>query len=201
LRHCRRELLWLGVTAHPNAEWIARQLTEPFRWRDMPRYLIRDRDCAYGQVLIRRVGALGIRDRPISARSPWQNGFAERLIGSIRRDCLDQVIVFGERHLDSYSTHIIIRRMRTRLPTCLSIGLGDFLAILLRPVQAGLSDHPQERADAATAMTVRDPAGGTRSPNPQNRRFLAWPLWRCLMKKLRDGPDRAVFKNTIPTGM
>jgi hypothetical protein len=99
----------------------------------LPRYLIRDRYCAYAQVLIRRAGALGIRDRPISARSPWQNGFAERLIGSIRRDCLDHVIVFGERHLAIYSTHIIIRRMRTRLPTCLSIGLGHPAAILIVP--------------------------------------------------------------------
>jgi transposase InsO family protein len=100
LRHCRRELLWLGVTAHPTVEWIALQLTEAYGWREAPpHYLVRDRDRAYGQAFIRRVGAMGIRDRPISARSPWQNGYAERLIGSIRRDCLDHVVVFGERHL------------------------------------------------------------------------------------------------------
>ena len=99
LQHARRELLWLGVTAHPNAQWIAQQLTEAYGWSETPRYLIRDRDCAYGEVFIRRVGAMGIRDRPISPRSPWQNGYAERLIGSIRRDCLDHVIIFGERHL------------------------------------------------------------------------------------------------------
>ena len=99
LGHARRELLWLGVTAHPSADWIARQLTEAYGWKEPPRYLVRDRDTAYGEVFIRRVGAMGIRDRPIAARSPWQNGYAERLIGSIRRDCLDHVIVFGERHL------------------------------------------------------------------------------------------------------
>src|SRR5262245_51219681 len=99
LQYCRRELLWLSVTAHPNAEWIARQLTEACAWREVPRYLIRDRDRAYGPAFIRRVRAMGIRDRPISARSPWQNGYAERVIGSIRRDCLDHVVVFGERHL------------------------------------------------------------------------------------------------------
>jgi Integrase core domain len=99
LQHARRELLWLGVTAHPSAQWIAQQLTEAYGWKETPRYLIRDRDRAYGEVFIRRVGAMGIRDRPISARSPWQNGYAERLIGSIRRDCLDHVVVFGERHL------------------------------------------------------------------------------------------------------
>ena len=99
LRHYRRELLWLGVTAHPNAEWISRQLTEAYGWREVPRYLVRDRDGAYGQIFIRRVGAMGIRDRPTAARSPWQNGYAERLVGSIRRDCLDHVVVFSERHL------------------------------------------------------------------------------------------------------
>ena len=99
LQHRRRELAWLGVTTQPTAEWIARQLTEAYGWRDAPRYLVRDRDRAYGPAFIRRVGAMGIRDRPISARSPWQNGYAERVIGSIRRDCLDHVVVVGERHL------------------------------------------------------------------------------------------------------
>jgi transposase InsO family protein len=99
LRQSRRQLVWLGVTAHPNAEWLARQLTEACGWDEPPRYLIRDRDGAYGAAFIRRVAAMGIRDRPTSARSPWQNGYAERLIGSMRRECLDHVVVFGERHL------------------------------------------------------------------------------------------------------
>src|SRR3982074_2493297 len=99
LRHPRREILWLGVTAHPSAQWIARQLSEAYGWQQGPQYIVRDRDCVYGDVFIRRVRAMGIRDRPIAPRSPWQNGHAERLIGSIRRDCLDHVVVFGERHL------------------------------------------------------------------------------------------------------
>jgi hypothetical protein len=99
LQHGRRELLWLGVIPHPTAEWIAQQLVEAFGWRDLPWYVIRDRDSIYGARFIRRVRAMGIRDRPTSARSPWQNGHAERLIGSIRRECLDHVVVFGERHL------------------------------------------------------------------------------------------------------
>jgi transposase InsO family protein len=99
LQHGRRKLLWLAVTAHPNAEWIARQLTKAYRWQQAPRYIVRDRDRVYGDVFARRVRAMGIRDRPIAPRSPWQNGCAERLIGSIRRDCLDHVVVFGERHL------------------------------------------------------------------------------------------------------
>jgi transposase InsO family protein len=99
LRHQRRRLLWLGATAHPTAEWIARQLTEACGWDEAPRYLVRDRDRSYGEVFVRRVRAMGIRDRPISPRSPWQNGYAERLIGSIRRECIDHVIVLGECHL------------------------------------------------------------------------------------------------------
>jgi transposase InsO family protein len=99
LHHGRRQILWLGVTAHPTAEWIARQLTEACGWKAAPQYLVRDRDTVYGDVFIRRLRAMGIRDRPTAARSPWQNGYAERLIGSIRRECLDYVVVFGERHL------------------------------------------------------------------------------------------------------
>src|SRR5258705_9869308 len=88
-RNCRREILWLGVTAHPSAQWVARQLSEAYGWQQAPQYIVRDRDCVYGDVFIRRVRAMGIRDRPIAPRSPWQH--AERLIGSIRRDCLDHV--------------------------------------------------------------------------------------------------------------
>src|SRR5438876_8025882 len=99
LQNSRRELLWLAVTAHPSADWIARRLTEAYGWQQAPPYIIRVRDCVYGGVFAHRLPAIGIRDRPIAPRSPWQNGCAERLIGSIRRDCLDHVVVFGERHL------------------------------------------------------------------------------------------------------
>ena len=97
--HGRRHILWFGVTAHPTAEWIANQITEACGWEQVPRYLVRGRDGAYGEILIRRLRSMGIRDRPTSPRSPWQNGYCERLIGSIRRDLLDHVVVFGERHL------------------------------------------------------------------------------------------------------
>ncbi len=85
----RRDLVWINVTTNPTAEWIARQLTEAFPWNEAPRYLIRDRDRIYGTVVTRRMRAMGIRDKPIAPASPWQNGFAERLIGSIRRECVD----------------------------------------------------------------------------------------------------------------
>ena len=95
----RRHLVWTNVTTNPTAEWIARQITEAFPWDQTPRYLIRDRDRAYGAVVSQRLRAMGIRDRPIAPRSPWQNGYVERVIGSIRRECLDHVIIFGEAHL------------------------------------------------------------------------------------------------------
>jgi len=108
LRHRRRRILWLGVTAHPTAEWIAHQLTEACGWEAAPRYIIRDRDRVYGEVFTRRLRAMGIRDRPTAPRSPWQNGHTERLIGSIRRECLDHVVVFGERHL----RHVLLSYMQ-----------------------------------------------------------------------------------------
>jgi transposase InsO family protein len=95
----RRELVWISVTTNPTAEWVARQVTEAFPWNDAPRYMIRDRDRIYGAVLTRRLRAMGIRDKPTAPASPWQNGVAERLIGSVRRECLDHIIVLGEAHL------------------------------------------------------------------------------------------------------
>jgi transposase InsO family protein len=99
LGHGRRQLLWFAVTRHPTAEWLAQQIVEAFPWNTAPTYLVRDNDGAYGQAFRRRIRRMGIRDRPISPRSPWQNPYAERLIGTLRRDCLDHVLIFGERHL------------------------------------------------------------------------------------------------------
>ena len=95
LGHGRRQLLWFQVTRHPTAEWLARQITEAFPWTSAPAYLVRDNDRAYEPVFKSRVRAMGIRDRPISFRSPWQNPYVERLIGTVRRECRDRVLVFG----------------------------------------------------------------------------------------------------------
>jgi transposase InsO family protein len=95
----RRDLVWINVTTNPTAEWVARQITEAFPWDMAPGYMIRDRDRVYGTVVTRRLRAMGIRDKPIAPASPWQNGFVERLIGSIRRECVDHIIVLGEAHL------------------------------------------------------------------------------------------------------
>ena len=99
IRLDRRDLAWINVTANPTAEWVARQITEAFPWNEATRYMIRDRDRIYGAVVTRRLRAMGIRDRPTAPASPWQNGFAERLIGSIRRECMDHIVVLGEAHL------------------------------------------------------------------------------------------------------
>jgi transposase InsO family protein len=95
----RRGLVWINVTTNPTAEWIARQLTEASPWNEAPHYLIRDRDQIYGAIVTRRLRAMDIRGRPTAPGSPWQNGLAERLIGSTRRECVDHFIVLGEAHL------------------------------------------------------------------------------------------------------
>jgi transposase InsO family protein len=99
LAHERRRLLHFNVTANPTAEWTAQQIVEAFPWDSAPRFLLRDRDAIYGEYFCRRVKNMGIDQVVIAARSPWQNPYAERLIGSIRRKCLDHTIVLNERHL------------------------------------------------------------------------------------------------------
>ena len=117
LGHERWQLLGFGVTAHPSAEWIARQVTEAFPWDTVPHYLLRDRDGSFGLAYTRRVRAMGIRDHPVAARSAWQNGHVDRLIRSIRRECMDHFIVFGKAHLHrvlkAYATYY--NRVRTHL--------------------------------------------------------------------------------------
>lgn len=143
----RRELVWISVTTNPTAEWVARQLTEAFPWNEAPRYLIRDRDQIYGAVVRRRLRAMGIRDKPIAPASPWQNGYAERLIGSIRRECLDHVIVLSEAHLrrilqayaDYYNGVRTHRSLNKDLPISRSIQRAGL--VTARPILGGLHHH------------------------------------------------------------
>ena len=99
LGHGRRQLLWLEVTRHPKRSGWPDRSPRHFPWASAPAYLVRDNDHAYGYVFTSRVRAMGIRDRPISPLSPWQNGHMERLIGTVRRECLDRMLIFGELHL------------------------------------------------------------------------------------------------------
>jgi transposase InsO family protein len=138
VRVARRDLVWINVTTNPSADWIARQITEAFPWNEAPRYLIRDRDQVYGVAVRHRLRAMGIRDKPIAPGSPWQNGFAERLIGSIRRECVDHIVVLGETHLrrilKSYARYYNETRTRRSL---------DKDAPISRPVQrtGGIISH------------------------------------------------------------
>ena len=99
LRHDRRHVIHFNITAHPTAAWTAQQIIEAFPEDATPRYMIRDRDSIYGQQFKTRIKSMGIEEVLTAPRSPWQNPFVERLIGSIRRDCLNHVIVLNERHL------------------------------------------------------------------------------------------------------
>jgi len=106
LGHGRRQLMWFAVTRHPTADWLARQITEAFPWTSAPIYLVRDNDRVYGHAFRSRVRAMGIRDRPISPGSPWQNGYVEWLIGSVRRECRDRVLIFGEGICGGFCLHM-----------------------------------------------------------------------------------------------
>jgi putative transposase len=99
LRHDRRRVVHFNVTTNPHAEWTAQQIINAFPYEEAPRFLIRDRDGIYGDDFKKRVKGMGIEEVPIAPRSPWQNPYCERIIGSIRRECLDHVIVLNEAHL------------------------------------------------------------------------------------------------------
>lgn len=125
LAHDRRRVLHFNVTANPTAVWTAQQIVEAFPWRVPSKYLLRDRDDIYGQVFRTRVAGMGVKEVLIAAKSPRQNPFIERLIGSIRRECLDHVIVINERHLRRilscyfryYHPGELIERWRWTAPT------------------------------------------------------------------------------------
>src|SRR3981081_4583310 len=147
LRHERRRLISLNVTANPTAEWIAHQITDAFPWSEAPDYLIRDRDASYGHAVTKRLAAMGIRDHPTAARLPWQNGYAERLIGSIRRECLDHAVVFGEAHLrrilaahasyyNAFRTHLSLGKDSPAHRPIQQLG-----QLAARPILSGLHHH------------------------------------------------------------
>jgi transposase InsO family protein len=147
MRLDRRRLVWTNVTINPTAEWIAQQIVEAFPWDQAPRHLLRDRDRSYGSIVRRRMHAMGIRDHPTAPRSPWQNGHVERLIGSIRRECLDHIVVSGEaslrrtlkayaRYYNEVRTH---RSLHKDAPDTRSVQFTG--SIHSRPVLGGLHHH------------------------------------------------------------
>jgi transposase InsO family protein len=144
LGHGRRRLIRYAVTTHPTAEWMARQIVEAFPCDEAPEYLVRDRDAVYGEVVKRCLRGLGIRDRSTAPRSPWQNAYVERLIGSIRRECIDHVIVFCETHLhrimSAYASYYNQARTHLALGKDAPIGrsIERFDNIIAEPVVADL---------------------------------------------------------------
>ena len=134
LIHDRRKVVHFNITRNPTAAWLSRQVTEAFPWDTAPRFLVRDRDASYGSVFSKRIEAMGIIEVITARRSPWQNAYAERVIGSIRRESLDYVVVFNERHLRRVLSSYVDYYHRTR--THLSLNKD---CPVTRPV------HPPER--------------------------------------------------------
>src|SRR5256884_3286939 len=101
LSHARRRIVHFAVTEHPTQEWTLQQLREAFPWNQSPQYLLRDRDAIYGEHLVAVIEGMGIEEVLTAPRSPWQNPYVERLVGSIRRECLDHIVVWNQRSLRS----------------------------------------------------------------------------------------------------
>ena len=154
LSHDRRRIVHLNVTAHPTAAWTAQQLREAWPWDTAPRFLIRDRDGIYGSAFQRVARAMGIDEVLTAPRAPWQNPFVERVIGSLRRECLDHVIVWNERslrrHLQQYlayyhdwRTHLALDKDAPARRAEQPVGCGTIVEV---PHVGGLHHHYERRA-------------------------------------------------------
>jgi putative transposase len=154
LDNARRRIIHFNVTTNPTAAWTSQQIAEAFPWETAPRYLLRDNDSIYGSVFIHRLLAMGIKQVRTAKRSPWQNPYVERVIGSIRRECLDHVIVFDGRHLKRILTEYVdyYHRSRTHLglekdcPETRSIEPVEMGNIRAEPVLSGLHHQYTRRA-------------------------------------------------------
>jgi putative transposase len=154
LAHDRRRMLHFAVTAHPTAEWTAHQLREAFPWDSAPRYLLRDRDRIFGQEFVDQVKALGIKQVLSAPRSPWQRAYVERVIGTIRRECLDHVIVFNQtslsRHLQSFLDYYHHSRCHLSLkkdaPEPRPVQPPEQGRVIRRPQVGGLHHRYERRA-------------------------------------------------------
>src|ERR1700681_3897998 len=152
LAHDRRRIVYAAVTEHPTAAWLSRQVTEAFPWDTAPRYLLRDRDASYGSEFRSRVEAMGIAEVVTAPRSPWQNAYVERVTGSIRRECLDHIVIFNERHLRRVLSSYVDYYQRTRTHLSLDKDCPDPRPIMPRKIgkvvvipQIGGLHHRYER--------------------------------------------------------
>jgi putative transposase len=154
LAHERRRLVHFNMTEHPTAAWTAQQVVDAFPWDEAPRYLLRDRDRIYGDAFRRRVRNMGIDEVIIAPRSPWQNPYVERLIGSLRRELLDHVIVLNEQHLRYLLTAYVAyyHRFRTHLSLAMDcpeprpISSPDRGRVIAGPDVGGLHHHYERQA-------------------------------------------------------
>jgi transposase InsO family protein len=154
LAHDRRRIIHFNVTAHPTAQWTTQQMVEAFAFDTAPRYLIRDRDGIYGATFRRRVRSLGVEEVLTAARSPWQNPYAQRLIGTLRRECLDHVIVLHERHLrrvlrsytDFYHRWRVHRSLAMDSSDHRSVQHPELGEVIESPEVGGLQRHDERRA-------------------------------------------------------
>jgi len=145
LAHQRRRVLHFNVTEHPTSAWTTQQLVDTFPDDSAPSYLLRDRDSIYGHAFRQRVKGMGIREVLTAPHSPWQNPFAERLIGSIRRECLDHVLVLGERHLRRLLTRYFAYYHRARTHLALDKDAPD--------------TRPIERPELGRVIQIREVGG------------------------------------------
>jgi putative transposase len=154
LAHERRRIVHFNITEHPTAQWTSQQIVEAFPWETAPRYLLRDRDAIYSGAFQHRVQNMGIEEVKIAPRSPWQNPYCERLIGSIRRDVLDHVLVLNDRHLKRLLTAYIAyyHRFRTHLslemdcPHPRAVQPPETGGVIALPEVGGLHHHYERQA-------------------------------------------------------
>jgi putative transposase len=154
LAHERLRIIHFNITEHPTAAWTAQQVIEAFPWEEAPQYLLRDRDRIYGAAFQQRVRNMGIDEVVIAPGSPWQNPYVERLIGSIRRDCLDHVMVLSERHLQRLLQQYVAyyHGWRTHLsltmdcPVPRPIHLPEQGRVIAVPEVGGLHHHYERQA-------------------------------------------------------
>lgn len=154
LAHNRRRIVHFNVTEHPTAQWTAQQIVDAFPWETAPRYLLRDRDSIYSTAFQQRVKNMGIEEVKIAPRSPWQSPYVERLIGSIRCECLDDVIVLNERHLrrvlqsyvDYYHTWRVHRSLDMDTPARRPVHPPEPGAVRKLPEVGGLHHHYERMA-------------------------------------------------------
>jgi Integrase core domain len=178
LGHDRRRVIHFGVTENPTQVWLSRQMTEAFPWDTAPRYLLRDRDASYGPAFRNRVQVMGIKEVITAPRSPWQNPYVERLIGSIRRECLDHIIIFNENHLRHVLSSYFQYHHEARTQSLAQQGLSaasPHTAILCRRdhrVPRGGRSASSLRTSRRMTSVVTEPTRLCRRDNPSHSRPL-----------------------------